>query len=271
MAWVFAHSPAEGTDRLVLLSLANHANELGQSWPSVATIAQEANVSERAVQRSLASLRAAGALEVVANGAPDERIRRDRRPNLYRVLKTARGDADGTSQRGDGVTGESPGEASRGDAGGSHGVTLVTERGDAGDTQTIIEPSLNHLAESLSASSGSVKPKRKRDELFDAIVAVCHLNVEQLTKDERGRVNSAVKQIREVGGSGVDVAARAAKFRAKYPTASLTPQAISANWSALGTPTATVLARCDACGLPLNDDHDESACRSRMRMLGRSA
>ena len=122
ISWVLDHSPSKGTERLVLLSLANHAHDDGShAWPAVATIGREANVSERSVQRALRALEEAGA--ILADGlAPDERLRRDRRPTMYRVLMP-RGDA-----------GVAPLEAD--------GVTTTASRGDEGVTQTVIEPSI---------------------------------------------------------------------------------------------------------------------------------
>lgn len=92
LGWVFDHSLATGSDRLVLLSIANHAGQspvdgAWEAWPGVQTMAREAGVSRtKTVRDALGRLEAAGAVERIVNGAPDERIRRDRRPNLYRVL-----------------------------------------------------------------------------------------------------------------------------------------------------------------------------------------
>lgn len=92
MGWVLDHSPARGSDRLVLICIANHAGKsptdgAWESWPGVGTLQREAALErERTVQDSLARLTASGDLERVVNGAPDERIRKDRRPNLYRIL-----------------------------------------------------------------------------------------------------------------------------------------------------------------------------------------
>lgn len=61
LSWVFKHSEAQLASRLVLLVLADHAKDDGSSsWPSVATIASEARVNERTVQRCLRELADAG-------------------------------------------------------------------------------------------------------------------------------------------------------------------------------------------------------------------
>lgn len=92
LGWVFDHSPAEGSDRLVLLSLANHAgtspvDDAWEAYPGIALIQREAGLRRgRTVRDALTRLVEAGAVERIVNGAPDSRIRGDRRPNLYRIL-----------------------------------------------------------------------------------------------------------------------------------------------------------------------------------------
>lgn len=65
MGWVLDHSDAELASRLVLLAIANHADAHGRNaWPSQATIAAEAHVSERTVRRCIDALVDLGELEV---------------------------------------------------------------------------------------------------------------------------------------------------------------------------------------------------------------
>lgn len=57
LTWVLDFSPAINGDRLVLISLANHADrEGGGSYPPVPMIARESRMSDRAVQYALRSL-----------------------------------------------------------------------------------------------------------------------------------------------------------------------------------------------------------------------
>lgn len=84
--WVLTHErTTTGTDRVVLIALANYADEAGECWPSIARLACDANVSERNVRYVLGRLEAAGLIERVRQGASDSRIRADQRPNLYRL------------------------------------------------------------------------------------------------------------------------------------------------------------------------------------------
>ena len=59
---VLDHSEAKGNARMVLLVMANYANEAGHCWPSVKSVAKRCNCPERSVHRSLAALVAAGEL-----------------------------------------------------------------------------------------------------------------------------------------------------------------------------------------------------------------
>lgn len=77
-----------GTERMVLFVLAEAANQdTDECWPSTATIARRAGLrQDRYVVKAVASLAAMGLVEVDPNGCPDQRIRADRRPNLYRMV-----------------------------------------------------------------------------------------------------------------------------------------------------------------------------------------
>lgn len=65
ITWVIEQSESRLGPRHVLISIANHARPDGTgAWPSIATIAHEAKLSEREVQRSLRTLALLGELEV---------------------------------------------------------------------------------------------------------------------------------------------------------------------------------------------------------------
>jgi hypothetical protein len=127
---VFENVPgslAAGSDRLVLLALANHASgDTMECWPSISLLAREAGVTPDTVKRSLRILVDRGLIERVINGAPDQRIPRDRRPNLYRLNLTG-GTDTGPRETGSRETGgrEAPerGGESRVDGGENHAST----------------------------------------------------------------------------------------------------------------------------------------------------
>ena len=88
VGWVLdnEHTTA-GAERLVLLSLANHAGWRSGQWecyPSVELIASEAGIHRReTVKDALARLIERGLITRIVNAAPDSRIPANRRPNLY--------------------------------------------------------------------------------------------------------------------------------------------------------------------------------------------
>jgi len=81
----------------------------------------------------------------------------------------------------------------------------------------------------------------RRDELFEAVIESCYgrpYAEVQLTRAERGRVNAAVKQLREIGATPDDVRRKAALYAVRWPHVDLTPTALVANWHKLDHPPA---------------------------------
>jgi Helix-turn-helix domain len=70
MNWVWANSPTSGNERLVLLALADACSRDDGTgcWPSAATIARKANISDRTVRRVIARLEAGGHVIVHRGG-----------------------------------------------------------------------------------------------------------------------------------------------------------------------------------------------------------
>lgn len=98
MAIVLHHSRAVGTDKLVLIGIANHFGEDG-AWPSLATLAKYAGgVTVRTVRRSLRALEETGELrsDVQAGGSPD--LPEHLRPNRYWIEVCCPEECDGTAQ-----------------------------------------------------------------------------------------------------------------------------------------------------------------------------
>ena len=121
MSAVWEHAPVDGGSLLVLLAMADFANENGICWPAIPTLAKKARLSERQVQRVLHDLEDAKLIMVDKGTGPHG-------VNTYKVL--ARGDKMSPPKPKQGVTS---------DAG---GVTFATPGGDTHVTQTVKEPSL---------------------------------------------------------------------------------------------------------------------------------
>jgi len=76
------------------------------------------------------------------------------------------------------------------------------------------------------------KPRQApRDELFEAVAEAFGHVITELTGTERGRLNKAVAELRQVGATPVQVRERARKARFKFETVS--EMALVANWTRL--------------------------------------
>lgn len=224
--------------KMVLLGLADHAsNDGSDAWPSVATLAQYAECSERTVQRHLHSLVDAGLIQV-------QRESDRRTPTTYAVclpvLATLRGDTVTP------VTGVTTG--TRGDNDDTSGVTIGASRGDIAVspepflTTTVLEPSL---------------APRKRDALFDALVVACGGDPFGMTEDESRACGVAKAKILRASPDVTpeEFGRRADIYRSKFAHAALTPSAMARHWSECVPQTnghaATVLRLAREMGEPV--------------------
>lgn len=77
-ATVWQSSRHKSGNLLVLLALADHADDEGKAWPGIPRLARKARLSRRHTRRCLNQLVASGELEVLPNHAPSGRT-------LYKV------------------------------------------------------------------------------------------------------------------------------------------------------------------------------------------
>lgn len=104
------------------------------------------------------------------------------------------------------------------------------------------------------------RPSRERDLLFEAVVDVCGQDPKRLTSSERGRINRALKDLRDVGATPEQIRKAATKWQTTYPSARLTATAIAANWTTIVPPAE--IDRCPICGQQ-TDRHDDDVCAAR--------
>lgn len=86
ISWVLSCSEATGTQRLLLVGLANHADEDGEAWPGIALLARYAHVSESAARRALQALESDGQLRIEKNAGGTRKTPGNRKPNRYTLL-----------------------------------------------------------------------------------------------------------------------------------------------------------------------------------------
>lgn len=97
MALALHHSQAKGTDRVVLIGIANHDGD-GGSWPSHATLSVYANVDVRNVRRSIENLEAAGEVYVHTGDGGTHRTPEWQRTNRYEILLRCPENCDGSTK-----------------------------------------------------------------------------------------------------------------------------------------------------------------------------
>ncbi len=79
--YVWKNYKKQGGHKLVMLALADFASDdTGESWPSIATLAEMACVSERQVQKIIADLKQSGDIEVTE-------ARGRNHTNIYKIIK----------------------------------------------------------------------------------------------------------------------------------------------------------------------------------------
>jgi hypothetical protein len=104
---------------------------------------------------------------------------------------------------------------------------------------------ITYLHDSLRAER-SASRARQPDPLFEALVESVYgrsYTEVELTRSERGRVNEAVKQLREIGADAESVREKASLYRARWPGVELTPTALVKHWHLLeAAPTQPSLA-----------------------------
>lgn len=68
MTHIWEHSPHSGSDLLMLLAIADHANDQGKAWPSMPTLAKKCRVTKRNAIYIIRRLEKAGSLSIERGG-----------------------------------------------------------------------------------------------------------------------------------------------------------------------------------------------------------
>lgn len=108
-----------------------------------------------------------------------------------------------------------------------------------------------------SSDLGGKPPSR--DELFEKVAEVCGINWQSgLTKSERGEINNAVKQLRDIGATAEQIDGKARAYRRKWERVDLTPSALVKHWSKV-----EAVVPDSARATPPSYDPDEAEARFR--------
>lgn len=190
MAIVLHHSPSSGTDKVVLLGIANHDGD-GGAWPSIATLAKYANVAERNVQAAVKRLEESGQITRHVQDGGTRGMRNGQRPNRYTIELVCPAECDRTTNH----RMPTPVRQDRGDASVTPDASItptpdadVTPTGDAGITQTIHstthEPSGSAARSAATAEPGETSSSSNSPVTREAAAAGDHVDA---SRDGRGR------------------------------------------------------------------------------------
>ena len=133
MSRIWAESHQRGGSLLVLLAIADFANDEGCAFPSVHTLANKSRLSESQVHHILRGLQISRELRIDRNAGPH-------RSNIYRV-QFPEGATHSTVQFPEGATGN------------SERVLPVIVEGATHSTQTVMEPSMEPSSKDLFADA----------------------------------------------------------------------------------------------------------------------
>ena len=200
--WAWSQPCDNPTAKLVLLALADKANDDGECWPTMDHVADLAGVSPRQVSNHLNRLERDGLLSRTRQRRQDGTLGR----YVYQLLVHRKPVTSGSQ------------------------LPAETER------HNHRKPASGHKATHNSATTTLApdKPARDRDHIFEALIQACGLDIDELTSSARGAANKAAKELREVGASPDGIHARAKVYRQKWADRELTPSALARHYAQLG-------------------------------------
>ena len=206
-----------------LLCLANEGegDERG-NLPSVADIAFRLRLTDEEAERTIADLTERGLIDEVdetlqphnweqrqyVSDNVTERVRKHRAKHDDDVSDNVTGNDDETLHE---TLQDEPGNVTR-----NADVTSQIQIQNRGRTEQIL---------------ATEKPSRRRDLLFETLVEATGIDVRNDL--ERGRVNKALKSLRECEATPDEIERAVSRYRKRWPDIELTAMAIASNWSAL--------------------------------------
>lgn len=216
--WVLRHGPKDRAQRAVLLTIADAANRDGEhAHPGIPAMVEGSLYSRSTVLAKVRELVEGGWISIEEEG------RGRGHATVYRVLMERSEDRTLSDDK-------------RSD--------LATEKVRSSDPAPLT-PTVNNGTTSEETPSPSepeasgAKKSRARDLVWDAVVQA--LGWDPKTKQESTRVGRAVREIRAAVPDDAEdeviaqaVHGRARRYRAEWPNAEFTPEALVKHWSRFG-------------------------------------
>lgn len=203
MSQVWAHSRATARDLLVLLAIADFADDKGVAYPTVKVLARKARMPERTVQAALARLGALGELAVQRGGG--------NKPSVYQVVVQALHHSTSIGTPGSGAESAPP----------------LGTRAPASAQESALRGTSSPLTGARARARGGALA-RERSALWDALTEVTQ--AEPATAGEKSRRGRSVNELLAVGATPDEIVRRGRAYRKKYPGAALTDRALVNHW-----------------------------------------
>lgn len=244
--WVLREGPRPGPDltmstarrwRAVLTVIADAANSDGEhAHPGLDNIVNQSLYSRSVVLRTISELEEARWIECTAKSAPG-------RATEHRVIMD-HAERQVSEQDPSQVPNEDPSEPPTGlifGGDGSHfeGEQVSFSTSTPTTTSTVVTngtaapvPGASPVerALALTHTTAPAVATRAPDELWDAVMDACGIRSGAITKSARGAYNRAVKDLRAIGATPEQVAAKAAAWRRSWSGATMTPTALARRW-----------------------------------------
>ena len=151
---VWQNSKQTGYAFILMLAIADIADDEGVAWPGIKRLAKKARVTERSVYRLISQLIADGELEVTPGGGR-------RKTNLYKVLCLSENKGQQNPDRKTGLKTLTP-ESKNPDSGVTKTLTPESQNPDSGVTRLV---TTHHIH--VKDTSGGSRPIRKRIKKLD--------------------------------------------------------------------------------------------------------
>jgi hypothetical protein len=244
-AAIWDYSEATGTTLVVMLALADTANDEGVCWPGNEKLGIKCRLAKRTLQEHIGRLIEMGELQVEGAQRGTRAVGGRGKRSRYRITLPGLPYYIGKGAEANTVKGAESRTVSTPSKGATSGQQRVRDSALKGAESSVphIEPSKNRKSEPSVAPAA-----RARDPIFDALVTVCNISVADLTTSARSPLNRVVKELKEKGATPEEIERRASMYLETYTT-TLTPTALNMHWASMtngGPPTGNGRASGDS-------------------------
>ena len=233
--WVLYHPDLDPRAVVLYGVLARHCDRKGKAFPSRSRLATLLHCSTKTVDRSLRELQAAQAvtwerrLDPAGDPTSSMYLLHVSPPEGVGTPLTPPRDTDvPTGRDTDVALNESQSEREVSPNGLTRAQQVCTHQ-----RCPVEEPCWLHQPDEWDGR-WILNEGRRRDALWEATVLA--MRRQPGSKSERGAWNTAVRNLREVEASPLDILARAREYRRRWPKIDITPTGLESNWGLLATP-----------------------------------